>query len=174
MTSLRQHGRDSDSGARSGHIEKALSCILPKRCRNHAHETPEVRPGSNRDIEPWKDAAMSGGRRIATNLSRSDPSLLASSGSTPVVRFSYAEPSDPALKRFAVRGIELATGQPKLRRLYRKYDGREDFFDAAVRLFTPRFALRSGTTGEDTEDRSTGRCRQSSVRRGRRDCDQSI
>jgi len=51
-----------------------------------------------------------------------------------VVRFSYAEPSDPALKRLAVRSIELATGQPKLRRLYRKYDGREDFFDAAVRL----------------------------------------
>lgn len=77
---------------------------------------------------------MSGGRRIATNLSRSAPSLGSSSGRTPVVRFSYAEPSDPALKRFAVRSIELATGQPKLRRLYRKYDGREDFFDAAVRL----------------------------------------
>ena len=56
----------------------------------------------------------------------------------PKVRFSYAEPTDPALKRLAVRSIEFATGQPKVRRLYNRYDRREDFFDAAVKLLKLR------------------------------------
>src|SRR5690349_2557325 len=51
--------------------------------------------------------------------------------------FSYAEPSDPALKRFFIRVIERITGQPYLRYLYE--DNRahptpgEDFWDAAIR-----------------------------------------
>ncbi len=51
--------------------------------------------------------------------------------------FSYADPSDPALKRLFIRIIERVTGQPYLKYLYD--DNRahpvpgEDFWDAAVR-----------------------------------------
>ena len=50
--------------------------------------------------------------------------------------FSYAEPTDPAVKRLLIRGIERVTGQPKLRRLYQIYRRertRESFWQAAVR-----------------------------------------
>src|SRR6201986_3401372 len=51
--------------------------------------------------------------------------------------FSYADPSDPRLKRFFIRLVERITGQPYLKYLYE--DNRahpvpgEDFWDAAVR-----------------------------------------
>ena len=54
------------------------------------------------------------------------------------INFSYAEPTDPKLRQFAIRGIEQLTGQPHLRRIYNEYannpDRDEDFISAAVRL----------------------------------------
>ncbi|MGN6515158.1 MAG: lysophospholipid acyltransferase family protein [Rhizomicrobium sp.] len=52
--------------------------------------------------------------------------------------FSYAEPSDPRLKRFIIRLIERMTGQPYLKTLYedriaRRLPG-ESFWDLAIRL----------------------------------------
>jgi len=52
--------------------------------------------------------------------------------------FSYAEPTDPRLKRFIIRMIERMTGQPELKSLYeerftRRLPG-ESFWDLAIRL----------------------------------------
>ncbi|MBV1704803.1 MAG: lysophospholipid acyltransferase family protein [Hyphomicrobiales bacterium] len=51
--------------------------------------------------------------------------------------FSYAEPTDPPLRRLAIRVIELFTGQPTLKRLYVEYQRAprpdESFFVAALR-----------------------------------------
>jgi putative hemolysin len=52
--------------------------------------------------------------------------------------FSYAEPTDPRLKRFIIRMIERMTGQPYLKSLYddrfaRRLPG-ESFWDLAIRL----------------------------------------
>jgi putative hemolysin len=52
--------------------------------------------------------------------------------------FSYAEPTDPRLKRFIIRMIERMTGQPQLKSLYeerftRRLPG-ESFWDLAIRL----------------------------------------
>jgi putative hemolysin len=51
--------------------------------------------------------------------------------------FSYAEASDPPVKRGLIRLVEKATGQPKLKKLYvanqRFPRADETFFDAAVR-----------------------------------------
>jgi putative hemolysin len=51
--------------------------------------------------------------------------------------FSYAERSDPPLKRGVIRLVERATGQPKLKRLYLEYQRQprpaESFWQAAVR-----------------------------------------
>lgn len=51
--------------------------------------------------------------------------------------FSYAAPDDPPFKRFLIRLIEHATGQPYLVWLYRDYQkrdaARESFWDAAVK-----------------------------------------
>src|SRR5579871_1016348 len=51
--------------------------------------------------------------------------------------FSYADPSDPLLKRSLIRLVEKATGQPTLKRLYvenqRCPRADETFWDAAVR-----------------------------------------
>ena len=52
--------------------------------------------------------------------------------------FSYAEPTDPRLKRFIIRMIERMTGQPYLKSLYddrfaRRMQG-ESFWDLAIRL----------------------------------------
>jgi putative hemolysin len=51
--------------------------------------------------------------------------------------FSYAERSDPAVKRGLIRLVEKATGQPKLKRLYLENQRRprpsESFWQAAVR-----------------------------------------
>lgn len=52
------------------------------------------------------------------------------------LEFSYAEPSDPVLKRLAIRGIERLTGQPRLRRMYLDWcetGGAEPFFEGAIR-----------------------------------------
>jgi putative hemolysin len=59
--------------------------------------------------------------------------------------FSYAEPSDPRLKRFIIRLIERMTGQPRLKSLYedrftRRLPG-ESFWDLALRLLDIRVTL---------------------------------
>jgi len=52
--------------------------------------------------------------------------------------FSYAEPTDPRLKRFIIRMIERMTGQPQLKSLYEERFARrlpgESFWDLAIRL----------------------------------------
>jgi putative hemolysin len=52
--------------------------------------------------------------------------------------FSYAEPTDPRLKRFIIRMIERMTGQPHLKSLYEERFARrlpgESFWDLAIRL----------------------------------------
>jgi putative hemolysin len=54
------------------------------------------------------------------------------------VRFSYAEPAFPLVKRALIRAIERVTGQPRLKRLYLEYRHKaiaeESFFSAAIRL----------------------------------------
>ena len=71
--------------------------------------------------------------------------------------FSYAEPGDPALKRFIIRMIERMTGQPYLKSLYEdrlvhKRPG-ESFWGLAVRLLQIHVAvnedalLRAPATG---------------------------
>jgi len=62
-----------------------------------------------------------------------------------VETFSYAEPGDPALKRFIIRMIERMTGQPYLKSLYddrfvHKKPG-ESFWDLAVRLLEIHVAV---------------------------------
>jgi putative hemolysin len=51
--------------------------------------------------------------------------------------FSYASPADPPVKRGLIRMVEVATGQPKLKRMYlenqRNPRAGESFFAAAVR-----------------------------------------
>ena len=51
--------------------------------------------------------------------------------------FSYASPADPPVKRGLIRMVEVATGQPKLKRMYldnqRHPRAGESFFAAAVR-----------------------------------------
>lgn len=51
--------------------------------------------------------------------------------------FSYAEPTDPPLRRKFIRLVERATGQPKLKRLYLDHQRTarpgDSFFEAAVR-----------------------------------------
>src|SRR5579863_2916285 len=51
--------------------------------------------------------------------------------------FSYADPSDPPVKRGLIRLVERATGQPQLKRMYldnqRNPRAGESFFSAAVR-----------------------------------------
>lgn len=56
--------------------------------------------------------------------------------------FSYAEPTDPRLKRFIIRMIERMTGQPHLKSLYDERFARrlpdESFWDLAIRLLDLR------------------------------------
>jgi putative hemolysin len=51
--------------------------------------------------------------------------------------FSYADPADPPLKRGVIRAIELATGQPRLKRLYMDFrasaPARDGVFGSALR-----------------------------------------
>jgi len=66
--------------------------------------------------------------------------------------FSYAEPTDPRLKRFIIRMIERMTGQPYLKSLYddrfaRRLPG-ESFWDLAIRLLELHV-----TTNEDALSR---------------------
>ncbi|MBL8907736.1 MAG: lysophospholipid acyltransferase family protein [Rhizobiales bacterium] len=54
------------------------------------------------------------------------------------IDFSYSRPEHSVLRRALIRSIEIVSGQPHLKRLYREFcdDPRpqESFFDAAVRL----------------------------------------
>ena len=54
------------------------------------------------------------------------------------VDFSYADPTDPELRRLAIRGIEHLTGKRRLNRLYETFRASrspdEDFFAAGSRL----------------------------------------
>lgn len=54
----------------------------------------------------------------------------------PESAFSYADPSDGAIKRFIIHTVEHMTGQPYLRWLYENYQPNQDetFWDAAVKL----------------------------------------
>jgi putative hemolysin len=66
---------------------------------------------------------------------------LALEGDTPSsedIRFSYSRPEQPLWQRALIRGIEMASGQPKLERLYRGWaanrPAQENIFAAGVRL----------------------------------------
>ena len=52
--------------------------------------------------------------------------------------FSYADPEDPILKKILIRSIEFLTGQPKLFKLYRRYQENpnlwKSFWDGCVDL----------------------------------------
>ena len=52
--------------------------------------------------------------------------------------FSYADPEDPILKKILIRSIEFLTGQPKLFKLYRRYQENpnlwKSFWDGCVNL----------------------------------------
>lgn len=65
--------------------------------------------------------------------------------STVVDTFSYADPTDPALKRFFIRLIERITGQPYLKYLYEENRANpvpgEDFWDAAIRKLELKLSL---------------------------------
>lgn len=54
------------------------------------------------------------------------------------INFSYARPEHSFFRRALIRGSEIASGQPRLKRLYREFRDNprpaESFFDAAVRL----------------------------------------
>lgn len=54
------------------------------------------------------------------------------------INFSYSRPEHSALRRALIRGSEVLSGQPRLKRLYREFRHNprpnESFFDAAVRL----------------------------------------
>ena len=52
--------------------------------------------------------------------------------------FSYADPEDPILKKVLIRSIEYITGQPKLFKLYRRYQKNpnhwKSFWDGCIDL----------------------------------------
>lgn len=62
---------------------------------------------------------------------------MAESPPVEVDTFSYADPTDPALKRLFIRIIERVTGQPYLKHLYEENRANptpgEEFWDAAIR-----------------------------------------
>lgn len=70
---------------------------------------------------------------------------LALEAETPLtedIRFSYSRPEQATWKRAIIRGIEMASGQPKLERLYRQWAAEkpagENIFAAGVRLLDLR------------------------------------
>jgi putative hemolysin len=72
----------------------------------------------------------------------------------PSVGFTYAHPGQSLFRRALIRGIELATGQPRLRRLYVDWvlcDKRpgEPVFDAALRKLSIRPRLWKGAQNLD-------------------------
>src|SRR5215469_4882194 len=64
--------------------------------------------------------------------------------SDPFEAFSYAAPSDPPLRRFTIRIIECLTGQPRLKRIYRRYreeGGAGNFWEEAIERLHLRLAF---------------------------------
>ncbi len=59
--------------------------------------------------------------------------------------FSYADPEDPILKKILIRSIEFLTGQPKLFKLYRKYQENpnqwKNFWDGCVNLLKLKISI---------------------------------
>tara|TARA_B100001063_G_C16681448_1_gene511998 strand:+ start:49 stop:921 length:873 start_codon:yes stop_codon:yes gene_type:complete len=59
--------------------------------------------------------------------------------------FSYADPDDPILKKILIRSIEYLTGQPKLFKLYRRYQEKPErwksFWDGCVNLLKLRINI---------------------------------
>jgi putative hemolysin len=64
------------------------------------------------------------------------------------VRFSYSRPEQHWLKRGVIRGIEMATGQPMLERMYREWAANppegENIFAAGIRLLDVSLKLNEG------------------------------
>ncbi len=62
---------------------------------------------------------------------------MAAESTTDIDTFSYADPTDPRLKKLFIRIVERLTGQPYLKWLYDENRANpvagEDFWDAAVR-----------------------------------------
>jgi len=71
--------------------------------------------------------------RAAARLQSESPALETDA----VDLFSYADPTDPKLKRLVIAAIERLTGQPRLKRMYLHYRANpisgESFWEAAVR-----------------------------------------
>ena len=59
--------------------------------------------------------------------------------------FSYADPEDPILKKILIRSIEFLTGQPKLFKLYRRYQENpnqwKNFWDGCVNLLKLKISI---------------------------------
>ena len=59
--------------------------------------------------------------------------------------FSYADPEDPILKKILIRSIEFLTGQPKLFKLYRRYQENpnlwKSFWDGCVDLLKLKISV---------------------------------
>ena len=59
--------------------------------------------------------------------------------------FSYADPEDPILKKILIRSIEFLTGQPKLFKLYRRYQENpnlwKSFWDGCVDLLKLKITI---------------------------------
>ena len=59
--------------------------------------------------------------------------------------FSYADPEVPVLKKILIRSIEFLTGQPKLFKLYRRYQENPDqwknFWDGCVNLLKLKISI---------------------------------
>ncbi len=59
--------------------------------------------------------------------------------------FSYADPEDPILKKILIRSIEFLTGQPKLFKLYRRYQENpnlwKSFWDGCVDLLKLKISI---------------------------------
>ena len=59
--------------------------------------------------------------------------------------FSYADPEDPILKKILIRSIEFLTGQPKLFKLYRRYQENpnlwKSFWDGCVNLLKLKISI---------------------------------
>lgn len=75
---------------------------------------------------------------------------------SPKIRFSYASENDPLLKRTLIRGIEIATGQVKLRKAYTEWtqsSGRsETIFAAGLRLLGIKIETAGKTPAEELRE----------------------
>jgi putative hemolysin len=61
--------------------------------------------------------------------------------------FSYADPDDPFIRKFLIRGIEFLSGQPTIYKLYRKYQENPEkwsnFWEGCVDLLELKIDLSS-------------------------------